>query len=245
MVVIYDFDGTLTPYSAPQYEILKRVGYSQEAFFKRITMEKQKDESLNLYELFYKCYNDILEESGILKTEENLCLGAERVAFNHGVVDYFEKYQSSKTGIKHYIVTSGLKDYILKTPIGKYVDGVYGTTYEKNGNEYGDINYILSDVEKIKAIKDIQAKNQNTRRVIYFGDGLTDKRAFEYVYSIGGRNVFVLSNEDSLLKYNKINCDRIIDNMFLADYSDGSRIDGFIGGRLAYLKKIDSEIEER
>ena len=35
MVVIYDFDGTLTPYSAPQYEIIKKAGYNQESFFKR------------------------------------------------------------------------------------------------------------------------------------------------------------------------------------------------------------------
>ena len=25
--VVYDFDGTLTPYSLPQYEILKKCGY--------------------------------------------------------------------------------------------------------------------------------------------------------------------------------------------------------------------------
>lgn len=25
MVIIYDFDGTLTPYSLPQYEIIKNV----------------------------------------------------------------------------------------------------------------------------------------------------------------------------------------------------------------------------
>lgn len=26
MVIIYDFDGTLTPYSLPQYDVLKNVG---------------------------------------------------------------------------------------------------------------------------------------------------------------------------------------------------------------------------
>lgn len=30
MVIIYDFDGTLTPYSLPQYEILKKCGYDNE-----------------------------------------------------------------------------------------------------------------------------------------------------------------------------------------------------------------------
>lgn len=27
MIIIYDFDGTLTPYSLPQYEIIKKCGY--------------------------------------------------------------------------------------------------------------------------------------------------------------------------------------------------------------------------
>lgn len=30
MIIIYDFDGTLTPYSLPQYEILKKCGYNDE-----------------------------------------------------------------------------------------------------------------------------------------------------------------------------------------------------------------------
>ena len=27
MVIIYDFDGTLTPYSLPQYDVLKNILY--------------------------------------------------------------------------------------------------------------------------------------------------------------------------------------------------------------------------
>ena len=241
MVVIYDFDGTLTPYSAPQYEILQKAGYNQEKFLKRMMMEKQKNESLGMYDLFYKCYNDILEENFIKRTEENICYGAESIKLNHGVIDYFEKYQSSKTGIKHYIVTSGIRDYVLKTPVGKLVDGVYGVTFNKNG----DIDYVLTNEKKVNAIKDIQAKNNNTRNIVYFGDGPTDKNAFEYVYSIGGRNVFVLSNEDSLGRYNKLNENKIIDNMFLADFSDGSKIDNFIGERLKYIEKTEKDMDER
>ena len=30
MIIIYDFDGTLTPYSLPQYEILIENGYSDD-----------------------------------------------------------------------------------------------------------------------------------------------------------------------------------------------------------------------
>lgn len=32
MILIYDFDGTLTPYSMPQYDILVKAGYDEEKF---------------------------------------------------------------------------------------------------------------------------------------------------------------------------------------------------------------------
>lgn len=44
MIIIYDFDRTLTPYSLPLYEILKRIGYDDEELMnlvrKRWTMRE-------------------------------------------------------------------------------------------------------------------------------------------------------------------------------------------------------------
>lgn len=39
MIVIYDFDGTLTPYEMAQYEILKKCGYSDDKLLNRIDEE--------------------------------------------------------------------------------------------------------------------------------------------------------------------------------------------------------------
>lgn len=39
MILIYDFDGTLTPYSLPQYPILKQCGYTDASLMKRIEQE--------------------------------------------------------------------------------------------------------------------------------------------------------------------------------------------------------------
>ena len=54
--------------------------------------------------------------------------------FNKGVLDYFKIVQYKKTGIKNYIVTSGLQEYIYETPIKNYIQGAYGVTFkEKDG----------------------------------------------------------------------------------------------------------------
>lgn len=123
MIIIYDFDGTLTPYALPQYEILRQSGYTDESLMKRISTEIKNSNSVGLYDSYYKCYRDILRENGIVMSRDNICLGANRVQFNSGVVEYFRRFQSSKTGVKHYIVTSGIKDYVEETAISEFVNG--------------------------------------------------------------------------------------------------------------------------
>lgn len=107
MIIIYDFDGTLTPYSLPQYEILKKCGYDDEALMKRIEKEIDNKNATGLYEAYYKCYKNILFENEIERTRENVCLGANKVQLNAGVVDYFRKFQSLITGINIILLLRG------------------------------------------------------------------------------------------------------------------------------------------
>ena len=217
MIVIYDFDGTLTPYSLPQYEIIKKCGYNEEKLINRVAEELTN--SKGLYEAYYKCYTEILLENNILLTKENVCLGADKVKFNNGVIEYFKNFQSRKTGVKHYIVTSGIKDYVNKTVIGKYVDGVYGVTFNEENGIYKDIDILLTDKKKVDVIKHVQKDNKETNNIIYFGDGLTDSFAFEYVHSIGGKNVFIATKNESMETYKKLNVKGIIDKCFEPDFS--------------------------
>lgn len=232
MIIIYDFDGTLTPYSLPQYEILKKCGYNDEKLMKRIKKEIDDKNVTGLYDAYCKCYADILVENGIEMSTNNICLGANKVEFNNGVIEYFKKFQSSKTGVKHYIVTSGLKDYVDKTEIRKFVDGIYGVTFKQENGIFKEVDFLLTDEKKVEIIKKVQNENNGTNQVIYFGDGLTDKFAFEYVHSIGGKNVFIESNEQSRINYQKINVNGIIDECFYADFGLDSKISKFVQGQI-------------
>ena len=214
MVIIYDFDGTLTPYSLPQYEIIKKCGYNEEMLMNRI--EEKLTNSKSLYEAYYKCYIEILLENNILLTKANVCLGADKVEFNNGVIEYFKNFQSQTTGVKHYIVTSGIKDYVDKTVIRKLVDGVYGVTFNEENGIYKDIDMLLTDKKKVDFIKQVQKDNQETNNIIYFGDGLTDGFAFEYVHSIGGKNVFIATKKESMETY------------FEPDFSMSSKLSKYI-----------------
>ena len=226
MVVIYDFDGTLTPYSLPQYEIIKKCGYDEEKLMNRIAEKLTNSEGL--YEAYYKCYIEILLENNILLTKENVCLSADKIEFNNGVIEYFKNFQSQITGVQHYIVTSGIKDYVDKTVIRKFVDGVYGVTFNEENGIYKDIDILLTDKKKVDVIKQVQKDNNETNNIIYFGDGLTDSFAFEYVHSIGGKNVFIATKNESMETYKKLNVKGIIDKCFEPDFSMDSELSKYI-----------------
>ena len=226
MVIIYDFDGTLTPYSLPQYEIIKKCGYNEEKLMNRIAEKLTNSEGL--YEAYYKCYIEILLENNILLTKENVCLGADKVEFNNGVIEYFKNFQSQITGVKHYIVTSGIKDYVDKTVIRKFVDGVYGVTFNEENGIYKDIDILLTDKKKVDVIKQVQKDNKETNNIIYIGDGLTDSLAFEYVHSIGDKNVFIATKNESMETYKKLNVKGIIDKCFEPDFSMDSELSKYI-----------------
>ncbi len=228
MIIVYDFDGTLTPYSLPKYKILEKCGYPDEILLKRIAGEMEKDPLMDLYDAYCKCYRDIFDENGLQLSRENVCLGAPMVELNKGVLEYFKNFQSSKTGIKHYIVTSGIRDYVAATPISEFVDGIYGITFVEQGDVFLDVDYLLTDRRKVNIIRMLQNRNNQTNNVIYFGDGLTDRFAFEYVHSIGGKNVFVASDERARQIYRELNETGIIDECFDADFGPNSEISKFI-----------------
>ena len=105
------------------------------------------------------------------------------------------------------------------------------------------IDYLLTDERKIDVIKKIQQEN-NTTDIIYFGDGLTDKYAFEYVKSIGGKNVFIISNEQAKQTYQIINTNGLIDECFEADYSLNASISKFIQNHLV-REQENSTLDKR
>ena len=65
------------------------------------------------------------------------------------------------------------------------------------------------------------------------GDGLTDKFAFEYVHNIGGKSIFIVSDENSKINYEKLNTLGIIDECFDADYGANSKLNRYIKNQIS------------
>lgn len=226
MIIIYDFDGTLTPFGIPQYEILKKFGYDDAKLLKRV-MDLMKKEGLSLYQAFYKTYEEILKENNIEMSLANITLGANDVAFNPGVLSYFEEMQERNSGIKHFIVTSGFEEYVRNTKICTLVNGIYGVTYHREGDIFTTVDRLVTDEEKPKIIEKIIENNKN-KKVIYVGDGLTDKYAFEFVHSLGGICIYVGTTEKDFEGYKSLKENGIVDKYFSRNFSEESDFKNFI-----------------
>lgn len=228
MIVIYDFDGTLTPYPLPKYGIFKKCGITEYDVALR-GKELMEKENLSVYEAYFTVYRKYLEENNIPFNRDSVCLGANDVKLNDGVLEYFEDLCFDKTGIKHYVITSGFEEYIRYTPIAKYLNDVYGTTFTIKDELYDEVDVLMNDKRKVDLLKKIEKLNNvSTSDIVYFGDGLTDKDAFMYVHSNGGKSVLVSANKEESEVYRTFKNLGIIDECFEQDYSVDSEIFNYI-----------------
>lgn len=191
-IIIYDFDGTLTPDSIPKWECLNQCGFSQKdlaQLFGKLIQELQEDEDLYT-KLYAKTFN-ILKEHNYPLDEESICRGSGNIKYNPGVESTLKTLKEQ--GYKHYLVSSGVKPYLAKIKIAPYFSDIYASTFKYNDNKVVGMDYIMSDTKKVLAIQDIMRKNnlKDCTNIIYLGDGLTDYPAFKFVKENHGQTGFV------------------------------------------------------
>ena len=230
-IIIYDFDGTLTPYSVTRFEILEKCGYKGGTDNPELVdsfKDKFMKENANFYDAVYRTFIEKVNCTSYKMTADSISMGAEDMEFNVGVDEFFEWIKDSN--ISNYILSSGVKTMIEKTKIAKYFDEIYATTFKFD--EFGiarDIDCLIDDEAKSLYIEKIMKDNNrdDCRDIIYIGDGLTDYYAMEYVKNNGGTTIFVYQDENSedVLKAKESD---VVSFFFLADYSNDSDLSNYI-----------------
>lgn len=236
MKFIYDFDGTLTPYSLPQYEILKKCGYDDTKFMSAIN-QYTLEHKCELYIAYFEVYKNILHEHNISFNDASICLGAKNVIYNKGILEYLSYFKKNYKQLEQYVVTSGFEVYVKHTSIAEFFDDIFGTTFDYENNIATKVNTLVSDTYKVEIIKQICNNcHCEGKDIVYLGDGLTDTFAFEYVKSIGGTTIFICPHGKSNPKYTEINKNSIIDQCFNNDFSMDSDIFSYINQKLQSQK---------
>ena len=232
-IIIYDFDGTLTPYALPKFEILEKCGLKDGAYnpkFLKMSKEQAEKKSIDLYTAMYEVYFSIIKGSGFKLIDKNFCLGATTVIYNPGVFDFLQKLNSNN--VKNYVLSSGLKVFLDKTEVAPLLTDIYATvfTYDEN-NEANGIESLMSDKNKVQAIKEIARLNGNKENdcsnIIYIGDGFTDYYAMEYVKNNGGVTIFVYQDQNSK-DMTAMKEKDVVSFYTLADFSNDSELSSYV-----------------
>lgn len=199
--VIFDYDGTLTSKSMPEFEILEKSGLKggiDNPKFFTLTSEVMRREQVSIYEALFRVLLDTVKNAGFRLTNENLAMGVRERVHNPGVEEFLQNLK--ERGVKTYLLSSGLRVYLERIKIASCFEDIYATTlsYDRNG-EVNGTEHVMSDAEKTVTLQEIAQRANGDAGdfsgIVYVGDGPTDVKAMQYVRERGGKAILVQQEE--------------------------------------------------
>lgn len=195
--VVYDFDGTLTPETKPEFNILEKCGMpdgTKNPLFFATVREKAAADNTDIYDAMAQIILSLMQQAGFQLTDENLALGADQRVYNPGVEEFLANLRQQ--GIANFLLSSGLQSYLKHLKIAPEFTEIFATvfSYDQSG-EVNGITRVMSTDEKAVALQEI-AEQINGRPddfsgIIYIGDGPTDVVAMEYIKQHGGGAILI------------------------------------------------------
>jgi 2-hydroxy-3-keto-5-methylthiopentenyl-1-phosphate phosphatase len=189
----------------------------------------------------------ISKDKNLPLLRQNLVDMGKNVELFNGVESWFERITKfGKTlgiEVEHYVISSGMKEIIEGTSIGKYFKSIFACEflYDENGNGVWpktDVNYtnktqfvyrinkgvldVANDYDLNRSMPD-DSKRVPFCNMIYIGDGLSDVPCMKMMKAYGGHSIAVYQNKDSKVE-DLFRRDRV-DYIYPADYSQNSGLD--------------------
>ena len=254
IALCYDFDGTLSPHNMQEYAFIPALQQKPEKFWGDTgKIAKSNDADLILAYMYLMCSR--AKKAGIAVRAKDFFDFGKNVEFFPGLVeeggasgDWFSNInaygKSLGAEVRHYVISSGIREMIEGTKIGSKFDKIYASSfiYDENGEAVWPaqaVNYTtkMQYLFRInKGVLDIQKTINHFmpeadrpvpfKRMIYFGDGTTDIPAMKLVKTQGGYSIAVHSGDprkargsEKLLNENRVNY------VAKADYRAGSQLD--------------------
>jgi len=255
IAVVYDFDGTLTPQPMQEYTVLPEIGIKDgNKFWKEVNKESKRTNGEGIV-TYMRLMLEKSKSRQFPVTAKNLKKLAKKINYFPGVPTYFKRinhYVNKQFGqdveLRHYVISSGLKEIISGTSIAKYFYKIFACEYYYN--EYGAAvfpNVIVNDTLKTQFIFRINKGKENLseninlhmplplrpipfQNILYIGDGLTDVPCMTVIRKNGGNAIAVYRSHNSpgkntcreLLKAERV------DFIAKADYNSGTELDRLI-----------------
>ena len=247
IAIMYDFDKTLCTKDMQEYTFIPNLGISSEEFWSAANKLREVDKMDQVLTYMYLMVTKT-EEIGHHLTADYLRKMGDEIELFPGVIDWFKRIseygEAAGVTIEHYIISSGVKEIIEGSKIGKYFKMVFASEfyYDKFGHakwpnraiNYSDKTQFLFRINKgILDCADDYTINRkmeaDDRRVpfsnmIYIGDGLTDVPCMRLVKDNGGVSVAVYTDKSTKTAQDLYDDGRV-NYALKANYSDGTELD--------------------
>ncbi|MEG0073942.1 MAG: haloacid dehalogenase-like hydrolase [Clostridia bacterium] len=247
---LYDFDLTLSPMNMQEFSLISDLGLTVAEFWNYIRkFESTHEIDLILSYLF--CQKELYETKfNKPLTKEILNSYGKDIKFYPGVKTWFMRMNAyaAEKGIKlkHYIISSGMKEIIDGTCIADEFEKIFASTYiyNENGNimwpglnvNYTNKTQFVYRINKgtldIRDNTTVNSYIPHNKRVVpfqniaYFGDGESDVPCMKVVKQRGGYAVGVYAETE---KSKNLSNDLIMQNRVTcaakADYSKDSKLE--------------------
>lgn len=250
IAIMYDFDKTLCTKDMQEYTFIPNLGIDSNSFWSdanKLRHEDKMDQVLTYMYLMVKKTEDL----GYHLTRKYLNDMGSDIELFPGVSDWFSRI--NKFGlehgvtIEHYIISSGVREIIEGSVIGKYFKNIYASEfyYDEFGHAVWPkiaINYTnktqflmrinkgvldVADDYNINKKMRTQDKRIPMTQMIYIGDGLTDVPCMKLTKDGGGVSIAVYTDKSKKIAKDLYDDDRI-NYLAKADYTDGSKIDMYV-----------------
>lgn len=214
IALVYDFDGTLSPKPMQEYTFLPKIGVDAKTFWTEVNALTKAHKAEGLITYMHLMYKKAKERGVEIRRQDLVDLG-KKVELFKGVHEWFEAINayiktksSTSVHVKHYMVSSGLKEIIEGTDIYTQFDNVFASEYWFEAYDLPYPKRVITDTSKTqylfrinKGIEDLtESINSHMpeemrpipfENMIYYGDGETDVPSMTVMRKNGGYAIAV------------------------------------------------------
>jgi len=253
--IAYDFDGTLAPGNMQEYDFVPAIGMTGRRFWKEVNDLTRKHNADQILAYMMHMLNKA-QAAEVPVRKENFVEFGRSVALFEGVTGWFDRINAygKKQGfkVKHYIISSGIREMIEGTPIANQFAAIYASAfiYDHNGVAKWPalaVNYTTKTQFLFRINKGVLNVYDNSRinefipredrpvpfeDMVFIGDGETDIPCFRLVKEQRGHAIAVYkpSTRGARTRAQKLVMEGRVNFIAPANYSENSEMDRFVKG---------------
>ena len=214
IAMVYDFDGTLSPKSMQNYTLLPELDIKEEDFWQEVESEVSASGADPML-VYMRLLLEKANKKNLKIRRKDYKYLAQRIKYFPGVENWFElinkhvETSARDIRVKHYIVSSGMREILEGVSIGKYFTRIFASEYHFNQDGTADFpNRVITDTSKTQYLFRINKGREETHQsinehmdeserpipfsnIIYIGDGMTDVPSMALTRRQGGHAIAV------------------------------------------------------